>query len=61
MITLVADIIQAEALGTLGATLAGGATYWMPEQASEVAPKIDWLFEFINVICYIFFVFRGTI
>lgn len=55
MISLVADIIQLEVLSALGTTASGGATYWMPEQASEVAPKIDWLFDFINVICYIFF------
>ena len=55
MISLVADIIQLEVLSAIGTTASGGATYWMPEQASEVAPKIDWLFEFINVICYIFF------
>ena len=32
------------------------ATFWMPEAASSVSGKIDWIFEFINVICYIFLV-----
>lgn len=33
-----------------------GPTFWMPEQASVDAPKIDWIFEFINALCYFFFV-----
>jgi cytochrome c oxidase subunit 2 len=28
----------------------------MPEAASTVAPQVDGLFDFINIICYIFFV-----
>jgi len=32
------------------------ATFWMPESASTVAPQVDGLFDFINIICYIFFV-----
>ncbi|MCH2135916.1 MAG: cytochrome c oxidase subunit II [Phycisphaerales bacterium] len=31
------------------------ATFWMPEGASTVAPDVDGLFDFINLICYIFF------
>ena len=31
------------------------ATFWMPESASTVAPQVDGLFDFINLICYIFF------
>ena len=33
-----------------------GATFWMPESASTVAPQVDGLFDFINIVCYIFFV-----
>lgn len=32
-----------------------GATFWLPEQASTVAPKVDWLFYFILYLCYFFF------
>jgi cytochrome c oxidase subunit 2 len=42
-------------LATAGPELRG-PTFWMPEQASSVAGDVDWIFSFINVICYIFFV-----
>ncbi len=32
------------------------ATVWMPPQASTVAAEVDFLFNFINWICYVFFV-----
>ncbi|MCH2137909.1 MAG: cytochrome c oxidase subunit II [Phycisphaerales bacterium] len=31
------------------------ATFWMPESASTVAPMVDGLMDFINIVCYIFF------
>lgn len=34
----------------------GGATFWMPEAASAQAPFVDHVFDFINLICYIFLV-----
>ena len=34
----------------------GGPTFWMPESASAQAPCVDHVFDFINVICYIFLV-----
>lgn len=33
---------------------ATGKTFWMPEAASSVAGQIDWILEFINIICYVF-------
>jgi cytochrome c oxidase subunit 2 len=38
------------------ATEMRGPTFWMPEQASVDAPKIDWIFSAINALCYFFFV-----
>ena len=35
---------------------ATGPTFWMPEAASTVAGEVDWILEFINVICYVFLV-----
>ena len=32
-----------------------GPTFWMPEQASTVAPDIDFVFSFITWLCYFFF------
>lgn len=34
---------------------ATGATFWMPEAASSFAGEVDWVLEFINITCYIFF------
>lgn len=34
----------------------GGATFWMPESASAQAPFVDHVFDFINLLCYIFLV-----
>jgi cytochrome c oxidase subunit 2 len=34
---------------------ATGPTFWMPEAASSVAGDVDWILEFINIICYVFF------
>ena len=33
-----------------------GPTFWMPQQAAADAPMVDWIFEFINYLCYFFFV-----
>ena len=35
---------------------ATGPTFWMPEAASTVAGEVDWILEFINIICYVFLV-----
>ncbi|MHC4108496.1 MAG: cytochrome c oxidase subunit II [Planctomycetota bacterium] len=32
-----------------------GPTFWMPEQASTVAPDVDKILRIINWICYVFF------
>ncbi len=46
----------------LGTVMPGAAedatarTFWMPESASAQAPFVDHVFDFINVICYIFLV-----
>ncbi len=32
-----------------------GDSFWLPEQASEVAPAVDWLFYFIYAISLFFF------
>ena len=37
------------------------ATFWMPESASTVAPQVDGLFDFINIICYISFVIIAAV
>ncbi len=43
-------------LDALPATLANRpATFWLPEQASTLAPGVDFLFDLINWICYFFF------
>lgn len=36
--------------------LAQAATFWLPEQASEQAADVDWLFYFILYLCTFFFV-----
>ncbi len=48
------SLIEPMMLATLGE--ATGPTFWMPEAASSVAGQIDWILEFINIICYVFFV-----
>ena len=44
-------------LMTLAAAVpAKEATFWMPESASTQAPFVDHVFDFINLLCYIFLV-----
>ena len=49
-------------LSLLGSVMPGSTsdgserTFWMPESASAQAPFVDHVFDFINVICYIFLV-----
>jgi cytochrome c oxidase subunit II len=33
----------------------GGGSFWLPQQASNLAPEVDWLFHFIMYLCYFFF------
>ena len=47
-------LVESMAMATLGE--ATGPTFWMPEAASSVAGEIDWILEFINIICYVFLV-----
>lgn len=54
MSTMLANLLCV--LLAMPATLASRpATFWLPEQASTVAPGIDFLFDLINAICYFFF------
>jgi len=51
MSTTLATILE-----TLPAMLAARpATFWLPEQASTLAPGVDFIFDVINWICYFFF------
>jgi cytochrome c oxidase subunit II len=63
--TLMKFLAQASAQPTAPATNPAAAadtttgvaagTFWMPTQASTVAPDVDWLFYFIMYLCYFFF------
>ncbi|MAB84195.1 MAG: cytochrome c oxidase subunit II [Phycisphaerae bacterium] len=52
---MIQSLLEPIIMSTLAeATEATGKTFWMPEAASSVAGQIDWILEFINVICYVF-------